>query len=76
MSQHLPAVKPKEVLRALQRAGFFIHHSTGSHHILKYPNNPALRVTLAMHNRDLKRKTLMSVIDQAGYSVEEFLQLL
>ncbi|MBI3679411.1 MAG: type II toxin-antitoxin system HicA family toxin [Acidobacteria bacterium] len=50
--------------------------STGSHHVLKHPDNPALRVTLAMHNRDLKRKTLMSIIDQAGYSVEEFLGLL
>jgi hypothetical protein len=29
-----------------------------------------------MHNRDLKRKTLMFIIDQAGYSVEEFLGLL
>jgi len=29
-----------------------------------------------MHNRDLKRKTLMSIIDQTGYTVEEFLRLL
>ena len=33
-------------------------------------------MTLAMHNRDLKRKTLMSIIDQTGYTVEEFLRLL
>ena len=35
MSQHLPALKPKDVLRVLTRAGFFIHHITGSHHVLK-----------------------------------------
>jgi hypothetical protein len=29
-----------------------------------------------MHNADLKRKTLTSIIDQAGYSVEDFLRLL
>jgi len=29
-----------------------------------------------VHNDDLKRKTLVSVIDLAGYSVEEFLELL
>ena len=29
-----------------------------------------------MHKADLKRKTLASIIDQAGYSVEEFLELL
>jgi hypothetical protein len=28
-----------------------------------------------MHNDDLKRKTLTSIIEQAGYSVEEFLRL-
>ena len=29
-----------------------------------------------MHNKDLKRKTLASIIDQAGYTVEEFSELL
>lgn len=76
MSQHLPAVKPKDALRALERAGFFVHHTSGSHYILKHPAKPALRVTLPYHKRDLKRKTLMSIIEQAGYSVEEFLELL
>ena len=50
MSQHLPALKPKDVLRALTRAGFFIHHTTGSHHVLKHPDKHLLRVTLAWHN--------------------------
>jgi predicted RNA binding protein YcfA (HicA-like mRNA interferase family) len=76
MRQRLPAVKANEVLRALQRAGFYIHHSTGSHHILKHPDKPELRVTLAMHNKDLKRKTLSSIVDQAGYTTQEFIELL
>lgn len=76
MSQHLPALKPKAVLRALKRAGFFIHHVSGSHHVLKHPDKPALRVTLPFHNRDLKRKTLLSIIEQSGSSVEAFLGLL
>ena len=76
MSQRFPVATPKEVLRALQRAGFFIHHSTGSHHILKHPDKPDLRVTVAVHNRELKRKTLATIIDQAGYTVEEFCELL
>ena len=76
MSQHLPALKPKDVLRALTRAGFFIHHTTGSHHVLKHPDKPVPRVTLAWHNKDLKRRTLKSIIEQSGYTVEEFLDLL
>ncbi len=72
MSSPLPALKPRRVLRALKRAGFFIHHTTGSHHILKHPSSAALRVTVAYHNRDLKRRTLESIIKQAGLSLEEF----
>lgn len=76
MSQRLPALRPKEVIRALQRAGFFVHHTTGSHCILKHPTRPELRVTVALHNRDLKRKTLASIVEQAGCTAEEFIKLL
>jgi hypothetical protein len=29
-----------------------------------------------MHNKDLKRKTLATIIEQAGYTTEEFIELL
>ena len=51
-------------------------HIKGSHHFLKHPDRPDLSVTVPVHNVDLKRKTLASIIDQAGYSVDEFLELL
>jgi len=76
MAQRLPVLKPKEVIRALQRAGFFIHHTTGSHHILKHQERPQLRVTVPFHNKDLKRGTLAAIIKEAGYSVQEFIELL
>jgi predicted RNA binding protein YcfA (HicA-like mRNA interferase family) len=76
MSQHLPALKPAEVLRALQRAGFYIHHTKGSHYYLKHPDKPGLRVTVPFHGKDLKRRTLTSIIDQAGFSIEAFLEFL
>jgi predicted RNA binding protein YcfA (HicA-like mRNA interferase family) len=76
VSQHLPALKPAGVLRALKRAGFYIHHTKGSHYYLKHPDKPGLRVTLPYHGGDLKRRTLVSIIEQAGYSVEEFVELL
>ena len=72
MSSSLPAVKPRKVIQALKRAGFVVHHTTGSHYILKHPANATLRVTVAYHNRDLKRRTLDSIIKQAGLSPEEF----
>ena len=76
MSQHLPALKPAKVIRALQRAGFYIHHVKGSHHYLKHPDKPELRVTVPVHGSDLKRRTLASIIEQAGLSIEEFVELL
>ncbi|MDA2931083.1 type II toxin-antitoxin system HicA family toxin [Acidobacteria bacterium AH-259-O06] len=76
MTSRLPALKPKKVLRALQRAGFFIHHTTGAHYILKQPEQQTLRVTLPFHNKDLKRRTLESIIKQAGLTREDFQKLL
>ena len=72
----LPPAKPRLVLRALQRAGFVVHHTSGSHDILKHPGRLGVRVTLPYHNRDLKRRTLESILDQAGLTSDEFLKLL
>ena len=73
MSKKLPALKPKNVLRVLERSGFDVHHVTGSHYILK---KNKLRVTVPYHRKDLKPGTLASIIAQAGLTVEEFLELL
>lgn len=69
----LPVVKPKMVIRALKRYGFFVHHTTGSHYFLK---KGKLRVSVPYHNKDLKPGTLASIIWRAGLSVEEFVDLL
>ncbi len=45
MSSSLPALKPRKVIQTLKRAGFFVHHTTGSHYFLKRPDNATLRVT-------------------------------
>ncbi|MDQ3753760.1 MAG: type II toxin-antitoxin system HicA family toxin, partial [Acidobacteriota bacterium] len=63
MSNKLPALKPKQVIKALERGGFVVHHTTGSHYILKKGN---LRVTISYHGKDLKPRTLASIIEQAG----------
>jgi predicted RNA binding protein YcfA (HicA-like mRNA interferase family) len=76
MSQRLPSLKPREVLQALRRAGFFVHHVSGSHYVLKHPDNPARRVTLPFHARDLKRGTLLSIIEEAGLTTDAFMDLL
>jgi predicted RNA binding protein YcfA (HicA-like mRNA interferase family) len=76
VSRRLPALKPKEVLRVLESAGFYVHHTSGSHYVLKNPKDVRLRVTLPWHNKALKRGTLGSIVKQAGLSAEQFLELL
>ena len=76
MSRRFPALKPKDVLRVLEREGFVVHHASGSHYLLKHPSKKHLRVTIPWHHRDLKRGTLGSIIQQAGYTNREFFELL
>ncbi len=76
MTRRLPALTPREAIAALRRAGFVVHHTTGSHYIFRHPRNRRLRVTIAYHAKDLKRSALKSIIKQAGFTVEAFLDLL
>ncbi|MGZ5436234.1 MAG: type II toxin-antitoxin system HicA family toxin [Pyrinomonadaceae bacterium] len=76
MAQNLPVIRPRRLIRTLERAGFHVHHVSGSHYILKHPTKPTLRVTVPFHNRDLKKGTLQSIVKQAGFTNEEFLKLL
>ncbi|MCA1606844.1 MAG: type II toxin-antitoxin system HicA family toxin [Acidobacteria bacterium] len=76
MTHGLPSLTPRKVIRALERGGFFIHHTTGSHYALRHSHHPSLRVVVPYHNSDLKRGTLRSIIKQTGLTVEEFVQLL
>lgn len=71
----LPVLKPARVIKALERADFYIYHSTGSHYILKNANDSMLRV-VPYHNKDLKTGTLAAVIKQTGMSVDAFRKLL
>jgi predicted RNA binding protein YcfA (HicA-like mRNA interferase family) len=76
MSPALPVVTAKQCLQALQRAGFYIDHQTGSHARLFHRTRPTLRVTVPVHKNDLPPGTLKSILRQADLSVDEFLELL
>jgi len=69
----LPVVKPKEVIKALEKIGFVIVRTKGSHVQLKKGN---LLVTVPVHGRDLKKEVLKSISRQAKLTVDEFIKLL
>lgn len=76
MSPPLPILKPKHVLRALERGGFYVQHQTGSHARVFHKNRPELRVTIPIHSKDLPAATLRRILKQADLSIEEFEKLL
>ncbi|PIT93110.1 MAG: addiction module toxin, HicA family [Candidatus Harrisonbacteria bacterium CG10_big_fil_rev_8_21_14_0_10_38_8] len=63
-------------MKALQRAGFYKSHQTGSHIQLRHPQKTALRITIPFRRSDLAPKTLKTIIKQADLSLEEFIKLL
>lgn len=64
----------KEVVRALQKAGFHVKRQKGSHIILRR-DNPFAQVVVPDH-KSIDTGTLASIIDGASLSVEDFIKLM
>ena len=72
-----PRITAVDALRALQRHGWRVDRQRGSHVLLKHPDQPTLRVVVPVHvGRILKPKTLASILDQAGLSVDDLNRVL
>ncbi len=71
----LPALRPREVIAALEKAGYDVVRVKGSHYQL---HNPASgrRVTVPFHGGDVSRATLTSILTQSGIPPADFLKLL
>ena len=77
MTARLPSLKASEVIRALERGGFVVVRSAGSHHRLVHRDDPSRATTVAVHKgRDLPRPMLHAILKQARLSPEAFLALL
>jgi len=71
----LPIIKAKELVAALQRMGFIVHHQRGSHVQMKHADGR--RVTVPVHaGKDIRRGTLRGIVNDLGVSVDEFIEIL
>ena len=70
-----PILNATQVIQALLKAGFKIMRTRGSHFRLEHLITKR-RVTVSFHPGDISRKTLHSIVKQAGLSLEEFLECL
>ena len=74
MSQKLPCLSGREVVKALSRAGFAVKRVTGSHYILF--NATTLKTLPVPYHKTVKTGVPHSIVRQAGLTWEEFLKLL
>jgi len=56
----MPSITPKNILKFLKSKGFYISRQSNTK-----------RVTLPIHNKDLKPGTLSSILKQAGVDKKE-----
>ncbi len=68
----VPVLKPREVIKALEKFGWEVTRQKGSHIILTKKGHIA---TLSIPNHpEVARGTLRSLIARAGVSLDEFLE--
>jgi predicted RNA binding protein YcfA (HicA-like mRNA interferase family) len=71
----VPSLPYTQIIRALQRDGWTVVRSRGSHFRLqKRLGNDILKITVPAH-RPVKRSTLSHILKEAKLGVEEFLRL-
>jgi predicted RNA binding protein YcfA (HicA-like mRNA interferase family) len=75
MKKEIPSLKPKELVKVLERASFSLRHHTGSHAIL-YKSGVPRPISIPVHPKDLPKGTLRAIIRQANLTVDDFLNLL
>ena len=64
----------REVVKALEKAGFYIKRQKGSHIVLRR-DNPFAQVVVPDH-KSIDTGTLASILDGADLSVEDFIKLI
>ena len=72
----LPVISGKKAVRALERVGFVMVRQRGSHiRMKKATSERMINITIPLHDT-LDRGTLKAIINSAGLSVEEFVEML
>ena len=66
----LPVLRPRELVRALQRLGFVEKRQKGSHLIMVHENKNK-QITIPIHNKPLKRGTLAAILRQGEIRLED-----
>jgi predicted RNA binding protein YcfA (HicA-like mRNA interferase family) len=66
----LPSYTSKNLVKLLLKKGFVFDRASGSHQVFILPNG-SKRVIVPMHNKDVAKGTLISILKQAGIDKNE-----
>jgi len=71
----LPILRPKQLVKILEKKDCTFKRQTGSHQIF-YCSNKKKIISVPFHNRDIKRGLLRAIIKELDISPKEFIKLL
>lgn len=75
MGEKLPRVRAREIIKVLEKLGFFLSRQSGSHKI--YRNPEGKRTTVPYHSgKILHPKILKSIMEDAELEVKRLKELL
>ena len=75
MGSKYPVLPPDRIIKVLQKFGFNKVSQRGSHVKYKREGIPSRIVIIPMHN-EVAKGTLQSILEQAGITLDEFLESL
>ena len=58
-------MKPKDLIKTLEKEGWQVARVDGSHHIMKHATKSGM-IVIPLYNKDLKPGTLNNILKQAG----------
>jgi predicted RNA binding protein YcfA (HicA-like mRNA interferase family) len=71
----IPSLHGERIVRALERVGFKVARTRGSHHIMRHPDGRG--TTVPVHpGRDVAKGTLRGILTDVGMTVAELQRLL
>lgn len=69
----IPSLKPREVVKKLEKLGFAKHHQVGSHLTMKNLAN-GKRAVVPLHLKDIKKGTLSAILRESDVDKEDFIK--
>ncbi len=76
MSRKLPLVSGREVVAALEKAGYTVVRQRGSHIRMRHLVDPGRKPVTVPAHREVKLGLLRKIVKDANLIVEEFIGLL